>query len=110
MAPLRCAVLCALFIVACQKTPRTAEERGQHAFLRLCSGCHGDDARGTQRPGFKVPPRDLTDPALHARLGEQGIRKTIINGKGQMPPFGPLLPPEEIDDLVRYVWALKRAP
>lgn len=92
--------------IACAEKPKTPVERGERSFVRLCSGCHGADGRGVRRPGLKVPPKDLTDPALHERLGEGGLRRTLRDGKGQMPAFGNLLPEQEIDELIAYLKTL----
>jgi mono/diheme cytochrome c family protein len=102
-----CIVGC-LAASGCRHPPRTQAQRGQSVFLRSCAGCHGPDARGTHPPGFTTPPRDLTDPALQARLDDAAIRETIRYGKGQMPPFGAALVPEDVDDLLVYVRTLKR--
>lgn len=99
-----------LFLASCRHVRKTPVQRGEGVFLRSCATCHGPDARGTHPAGFVTPPKDLTDPALHARLGEQGIRDTIRYGKGQMPPFGALLEPEDVDGLIAYLGTLKRAP
>lgn len=93
---------------ACRHPKRTPVERGMGVFLRSCAGCHGADARGTHPPGFTVAPRDLTDPALQARLPDDQIRETIRFGKGQMPPFGAALAEEDVNDVIAYVRTLKR--
>jgi mono/diheme cytochrome c family protein len=94
-----------LVLVGCSRLEKTAEERGAGVFLRTCSGCHGADGRGSSRPGFKVPPRDLTDPSLKD-LRDAEIEAVIREGKGQMPPFGRLMRPEDLDAVVRFVRSL----
>ncbi|HVU05097.1 MAG TPA: cytochrome c [Polyangiaceae bacterium] len=94
---------------ACRHVRKTPEQRGEGVFLRSCATCHGPDARGTHPAGFKTPPANLTDPKLQDRLGDEGIRDTIRHGKGQMPPFGALLEPEDVDGVVRYLHTLRRA-
>lgn len=97
----------ATLLAGCQ-TPRQrgAVERGQAAFGRICSGCHGFDGKGGTRVGFAVPPRDLTDPAFHASVTDEDILFTLRNGKGQMPAFAALLPESEQLELVAYVRSL----
>ena len=99
---------CAMALGACRHPRRTPVERGQGVFLRSCAGCHGQDGRGAHPPGFSVPPRDLTTPELQARLSDGALRETIRYGKGQMPPFGASLLPEDVEDLVAFVRTLKR--
>src|SRR5262245_29926589 len=84
-------LLVAMAMPACHRE-RTPVERGASAFQRACSGCHGPDGRGTRPPGFKTPPRNLTDPELQARLTDAMLKETIRYGKGQMPNFGAALP------------------
>jgi mono/diheme cytochrome c family protein len=93
----------------CHRKERTPVERGFGVFMRSCAGCHGPDGRGTRPPGFSVPPRDLTDPELQARLGDDALRETIRYGKGQMPPFGAALSDVEVSDVIQYVRTLSRA-
>jgi mono/diheme cytochrome c family protein len=93
---------------SCEKKERTPAERGQRSFVRLCAGCHGADGRGTKQPGFKVPPRDLTDASLQTQLADDDLKRTIRNGKGQMPAFGPLMPEQDLNDLVQFVRTLAK--
>jgi len=97
----------ATLLPSCQ-TPRerSAVQRGQAAFGRICSGCHGFDGKGGTRVGFAVPPRDLTDPAFHSSVTDEDILFTLRNGKGQMPAFAALLPENEQLELVAYIRSL----
>lgn len=56
-----------------------------------------------------MPPRDLTDPELQARLRDDAIRETIRYGKGQMPPFGAALSDGDVSDVIQYVRTLNLA-
>jgi mono/diheme cytochrome c family protein len=101
--------LCAA-CASCSHRERTPVERGQGVFLRSCAGCHGPNGKGTKPVGFSTPPRDLTDPRLQERLTDEALRDTIVHGKGQMPPFGAALVPEDLNDLLLYVRSLRRGP
>lgn len=105
-----CSVLLAVsFTAGCRREQKSQLERGRGIFLRTCAGCHGSDGRGaTTRTGFATPPKDLSDPELHARLGRDGIKHTIEVGNGDMPAFGALMSAEDIEALVVYVESLKR--
>jgi mono/diheme cytochrome c family protein len=103
-------LLVALFGAACSHREKAPVERGQGIFLRSCAGCHGPNGKGTKPVGFTTPPRDLTDPRLHERLTDEALRDTITYGKGQMPPFGAALVPEDLNDLLLYVRSLRRGP
>lgn len=102
------AAIACVSALGCHRRQKTPLERGQGTFIRSCAGCHGPDGRGAHPPGFTVPPRDLTDPVLQDRLGDDGLRETIHYGKGQMPPFGAALPAEEVTELIAYVRTLRR--
>lgn len=94
-------------ISGCQRPEKSPVVRGQGVFLRSCAGCHGANARGANPAGFSTPPKDLTDPALQARLSDADLAETIRKGKGQMPAFGAALPQEDVDNVVAYVRSLK---
>jgi mono/diheme cytochrome c family protein len=53
-----------------------------------------------------MPPANLSDPALQKRLADADIKRTIQNGKGQMPAFGKLIPDDEIEAIIAYVRTL----
>ncbi len=76
--------------------------------MRSCASCHGPTGKGGARPGYKVAPADLTSPELHQRLGEAGLKRTIVEGKGQMPPFGKMLTDEQLADLLLYLSELRQ--
>lgn len=100
------AMCVALALCACDRKPKTVEERGAGVFARACAGCHGMDGRGTRRPGFKTPPRDLTSAPV-AAMTDEHIVDVIRHGKGQMPAFGKMLPAEDVEAVVRYVRTLR---
>jgi mono/diheme cytochrome c family protein len=104
-------LLGALLLAACTRAPKTELERGASVYVRTCASCHGIDGTAPAvAQSFKVPPPDLTDPGLHARLGSAGILQTIREGKGQMPAFGKLLPEDDLAALVTYVGSLSERP
>ena len=72
----------------------------KETYTKLCSGCHGDDARGTQQgPGLAGNP-------WVRRRSPQSLRNVIRNGipAAGMPPFD--LPAETLDALVAMIGAL----
>src|SRR3954447_15937689 len=91
------AALCSFELRA--QTPASAGDVKQN-YARLCSGCHGDDARGTQQgPG-------LAGNVSVRRRSLQSLRTVIRNGipAAGMPPFE--LPSETIDGLAALVISL----
>ena len=94
---------------ACQRREKSKLERGAAVFSRACASCHGVALAQRQQLGFEVPPPDLSDPTLQDRLGDAQLVQVIRNGKGQMPPFGKMLPSEEVSDLLGYLRSLRQS-
>ncbi len=82
--------------------------RGQGLFNDTCAPCHGRTGAGdgivVQR-GFTKPP-SLTAPNIAALPAGQ-IFAFITNGFGTMPPYGPILQPDDRWRVVGYVRALQ---
>src|ERR671930_176401 len=72
----------------------------QQTYSKLCGGCHGDDARGTQQgPGL------AGNPSVRARSA-QSLRNVIRNGipAAGMPAFD--LPADMLDALAAMIVSL----
>jgi alcohol dehydrogenase (cytochrome c) len=66
---------------------------GGEVFRQACVACHGEDGRGGHGGGA---PLDLvTDAAL--------VVGTVRDGRGNMPPLGGALTPEQIEAVADYV-------
>jgi mono/diheme cytochrome c family protein len=71
-------------------------ETGAKIFARNCSPCHGARMRDPEGAfDLRKFPRDAHDRFV----------ASVTRGKGQMPPWGDLLKPEEIEALWSYVMA-----
>lgn len=85
----------------------SAETRGQLVYERNCSPCH--DAQNLQL--LKQPPklngllRQKALPSGAPATNEQ-VRKTILAGRGIMPPFERTLDKQQLDDLLKYMHTL----
>ena len=91
------AALKGMDVAAMSKDP-TALSLGHAVFLNNCAGCHGADARGAI--GFP----NLTDNDWLYGGEPDTIVQTITNGRhGQMPPFGAVLTPDQLNALVAFV-------
>ena len=98
-----------IFVTACavgQQSPSPENSssnpapKGAQTFTESgCPQCHTIQHNG----GTKGP--DLS--AVGSRLKEDQIRTQITKGGKQMPAFGKVLEPSEIDDLVAYLSTLK---
>lgn len=85
----------------------SAETRGELLYERNCSPCH--DAQSVQL--LKQPPklsglfRQRALPSGAPTTDEQ-VRKTILGGRGIMPPFDHALDKQQIDALLKYLHRL----
>lgn len=87
--------------VAAVAADEEARGAGKRLFVTYCAQCHGADARGAK--GFP----NLTDKAWNWGGEAETIKTTITGGRmGMMPPFGPVLGPEGVKDVVNYVRSL----
>ena len=97
-------IFCSL--MACQGRDPTPRGRGARIFQRTCAGCHGQDGRGTDRPGLTKPARDLTKAEFQAQITNQQLRQSIRIGKGQMPGFAGLMAEDDIADVIVFIRTL----
>lgn len=81
---------------------------GDDAFANVCARCHGQDGTGGVAATNGVRPRDLTDPAWQASLGDGQIEAVIRIGKPPMPAFQPALSNAGIRSVVAKVRRLRR--
>jgi mono/diheme cytochrome c family protein len=97
-ASLACAVPTAAQQPATTPAPDDAPFNVEQLFATTCGFCHSDGGRATGRgPQLMNSPRD-----------DDFIRNRIKNGKnGAMPAFGAAFSDAQIDDIVKYIRALK---
>jgi len=81
---------------AAEEFPPQQIETGAKIFARNCSPCHGPHMRD---PGSAFDLRKFPHDA-HDRFVA-----SVTRGKNQMPPWGDLLKPEEVEALWAYVVA-----
>lgn len=102
-----------MWISGCSGKARTekiqATARGQALYQLNCQPCH----EGKNLELVKQPP-PLVGLFLHSTLPsgapatDDAVRKTIMEGRGIMPPFQQRLSTQDINDLVRYLHALSK--
>jgi len=85
----------------------TAESlaQGKKYYGYDCAMCHGDngDGRGEVAMDEKLKLKDYRDPASLLGMSDAQLFNIIKDGKGQMPPEGGRLKPNELWNLVNYI-------
>lgn len=77
---------------------------GREVYTANCLACHGAGAQGASVGGGQVAPP--LDEATAVQIAE-----AVRFGPGAMPPFGAdQLSESQLNDLIRYVQSLRRAP
>ncbi len=102
--PFAALLISALFISACNShterppDPQRLIHDGQPLYVQNCASCHGTD--GTGQPG--QVPRLAGNPIVTLE-DPIPIITTVVNGKGNMPPFGQQLNDVQIADILSYI-------
>ena len=81
---------------AADETVSEADRKaGQKAYKRFCSHCHGLDLKNPGTASFDLRK---WPSGQHDRFVD-----TVSNGKGDMPAWGDILRPEEIEVIYAYI-------
>ena len=97
-------LLCLLLLCTCAFSQTDAKTN----FSQKCALCHGPEGKANVPMAKKMGARDLTSSEV-LKLSDIEIRKTIVEGKGKMPPYGGILGKEGVDAMVKYVRLLGSA-
>lgn len=78
-----------------------------------CSRCHGPDGTGNTKIGKKLEVKDYTSADVQAKLKDDEMLKTILqgatqDGKERMPAYKDKLSADEAKAMVAYVRSLKK--
>ena len=88
--------------------------RGRDLYRENCAGCHGltgaGDGVDAARLGLK--PANFSDPSFMRAETPRDAFNVIMLGrqKSGMPAWGAALSPQQVWDLVSYLWSLARTP
>jgi mono/diheme cytochrome c family protein len=87
--------------------PLTAQEqRGQRIFRGVCMGCHRADSNvPLAGPGLKAVLRKPYLPS-GAPANDERVRDILIHGRRNMPAYGGLMSPQQMDDVIAYLHTL----
>lgn len=79
-----------------------AEHKPSELFVRKCAKCHGEDGRADTPKGKKMKAQDFTDPDFQQHKTDRQLIEAVTEGTDKdMPPFGKVLTPAEIESLVK---------
>jgi len=76
-----------------------AYKKGQNAFHKICSNCHGSDGMGKHTKA----PRLIDEEYLAPNFTDDDIRETILNGTNKMPPQKKNVSAEKITEIIKYL-------
>ncbi|MEK9630049.1 MAG: cytochrome c [Nitrospinota bacterium] len=74
-------------------------KKGQKAFHKICSNCHGSDAMGKHTQA----PRLIDEEYLAPNFTDDDIRETVLNGTDKMPSQKKNVTSEEITEIIKYL-------
>jgi len=74
-------------------------KKGQNAFHKICSNCHGSDAMGKHTQA----PRLIDEEYLSPNFTDDDIRETILNGTDKMPPQRKNVSKEDVVEIIKYL-------
>jgi outer membrane protein assembly factor BamB len=91
-------------VTPAETVPAATDPAAQALFLQQCARCHGPAGQGVA----SMHTADMRAPSWQQARTAAAIEATIRDGKpGGMPPFGPLLTPEQIRALGSHVRSLR---
>jgi mono/diheme cytochrome c family protein len=88
-------------------TPESIAE-GKKIYGYDCAQCHGPAGDGKTEAAKNLKTPDLADPAFLKRRTDGELFYIIKNGRGNMPPEGNRVIPDQLWNLVNYVRSLAR--
>jgi mono/diheme cytochrome c family protein len=78
--------------------PDGLPDRGYDVYNKNCKSCHGNLAKGEYGPALRG------NPILH---NDESFWKTVLKGRGNMPPWEERLSVQQIADVQAYLKTLK---
>ena len=78
------------------------ERKPSELFVQKCAKCHGEDGRADTPKGRKMKAQNFTDPDFQQHKKDAQLIEAVTNGTDKdMPPFGKVLTPQQIESLVK---------
>lgn len=106
------------FPSSAQKQTNEQIIRGRKLFASYCASCHGVDAAGNgpvasslkkQPPNLtKIEPKNGKFPAEEVRKKITGEGEVPVHGKKDMPVWGLIFSPADINNLVKFLESIQK--
>ena len=90
-----CAAVAALFVNHSSAQDPSKVKAGEQVYQAYCSTCHGDDLQNPAPTTFDLRKLKADDRPRFVN--------SVLNGKGQMPPWKGALSEEQIDQVWNFV-------
>jgi len=87
-----------------EKKRAASAKKGEKVFMKRCSFCHGETAKGDGPAGarFTPKPANLTSESVQGQTDGEIFWK-VSNGRGNMPKWESILSEEERWDVVNFI-------
>lgn len=94
-----------VLVVACKSDPSGGSVDGATIYTAMCATCHGPTGKPTAAMAARLGVRDLTEPAVRARLTPAIVERQVRTGSANklMPAFEGALTDAQIAALTAYV-------
>ncbi len=84
-----------------------AADSGADLYKAKCASCHGPDGKGDTAMGKNLKLKDLASADVQ-KQSDADLTTVIEKGKKPMPGYEGKLTKDQINDLVKYIRALKK--
>jgi cytochrome c oxidase cbb3-type subunit 3 len=106
--------LCAVVLSTALTAQSADAEQGKKLYGQFCASCHGQSGKGDgpAAAALNPKPRDHTDKEYMTHMSDADMLKVIKNGGASigksplMPPWGPSLKDDQIQDIIAYIRTL----
>ena len=92
-------------LLICFVTNAFSSNKTASLYKSKCQGCHGAAGKATPM-GKKIGARDFQDPDV-ASMSADELATVTKDGKNKMPAYKGKLTDQQIDELVKYIKAMK---
>ena len=78
---------------------------GKKVYLKYCYLCHGEkgDGKGASSRTLQMQPASFTNKARMKAQSDGALAWKILNGRGPMPSWAPVLSEDEIWNVINYI-------